>query len=142
MVAFSAIYVAVTILLYRLGFGDVSLIYANIINLSARIIYCLSFAIGYFASQPQMQGSPSWTTMLPNPLFVVASLISQALVWLSKERLGVEAIVRSQGRGLIFAAPVLMHIAVGGVLALSCLGIWWTQQGRHIVARFKTSKVD
>ncbi|KAH6904536.1 RTF domain-containing protein [Coprinopsis sp. MPI-PUGE-AT-0042] len=142
MVAFSAIYIAVTILLYRAGFGDVSLIYANIINLSARIFYCLSFAVSFFALQPQPQASPPWTTMLPSPFFVVASLVSLFLVQFSKERFGVEAIVRSQGRGLIFAPAVLIHIAVGGVLALSCLGIWWIQQGRHIVAKFKVSKVD
>ncbi|EEB87561.1 hypothetical protein MPER_15048, partial [Moniliophthora perniciosa FA553] len=44
MIVFSTIYISSAIALYKQGFGDVSLVYANIINLSARIIYVLIFA--------------------------------------------------------------------------------------------------
>ncbi|KAF9054290.1 Rft protein-domain-containing protein [Panaeolus papilionaceus] len=48
MVLFSTLYIGSAIVLYRAGFGDASLVYANIINLSARIAYCINFAQSFF----------------------------------------------------------------------------------------------
>ncbi|KAF8645628.1 hypothetical protein AX16_007710 [Volvariella volvacea WC 439] len=50
MTLFSVIYISSAITFYNFGIGDSSLVYANIINLGARIIYALRFASVFFST--------------------------------------------------------------------------------------------
>ncbi|KIK09519.1 hypothetical protein K443DRAFT_644720 [Laccaria amethystina LaAM-08-1] len=61
MIGFSVVYISTAIFLYSLDIGDASLVYANVINLSARILYCLAFVMQFFAksSPPQTFQSDS-----------------------------------------------------------------------------------
>ncbi|TFK20446.1 Rft-1-domain-containing protein [Coprinopsis marcescibilis] len=141
MIFFSVVYVSATILFYRLGLGDASLIYANILNLSARIGYCIHFASQFFAkSSPPVR--LNWKAALPPPLFIVLAAISSLLVRFSRYRLGIDNALRSSGRTAIFLPRTLAHIGFGGALALACVGVWWITQGRSLVSRIRHAKVD
>jgi len=48
MIAFSIIFVLAAYLFNQLGFGDPGLVYANALNLFLRVVYCWTFARGYF----------------------------------------------------------------------------------------------
>ncbi|KAF9783385.1 Rft-1-domain-containing protein [Thelephora terrestris] len=51
MMVFSIVFVFAAYLLNQLGFGDSGLVYANVLNLFLRVVYCWSFARGYFGER-------------------------------------------------------------------------------------------
>lgn len=143
MIAFSLTYILSAISFYHLGLGDASLVYANMVNLSARIIYCLRFATRYFtspspsplgprASTSSSSGEFRWRSAIPSTsLFVVCGLSTYA-TYLSERWLGANARAISMGRKALFDLNVLTHIGIGGALALLCLGVWWITEGRYL----------
>ncbi|KAF9482555.1 Rft-1-domain-containing protein [Pholiota conissans] len=148
MIAFSAIYITTALAFYRVGFGDASLVYANILNLSARVIYCMHFATRYFtasvASKPPTSTLTSskfnpLTFVPPTPLLLF-SLVSAILVkvselyWLN----GSVVMLHQLGRKALMHPAVLAHVGVGALLCLVCLGVWWRVEGRDIVQGLRT----
>ncbi|KAF5326076.1 hypothetical protein D9611_000906 [Ephemerocybe angulata] len=109
MFGFSVIYVSTAMLFYRLGLGDVSLIYANTVNLSARIIYCLAFASRFFGASSSSAASPTTSearvpavhfgisSLIPSIPFLAASGLVAGLVYSSARRPAVEAAIRTGG---------------------------------------------
>lgn len=127
MAGFSFIFIASSIGFYAAGLGDSSLVYANILNLSARIIFCLHFISSYFTSQ----GVPiSIRAVIPDRVFLLFVGISYMLIRIDNGRLRL-------GSGVLARADVLTirvagHVVFGGVLAVACLGMWWVRSGRFL----------
>ncbi|PPQ98651.1 hypothetical protein CVT24_004149 [Panaeolus cyanescens] len=135
MVLFSMLYIGSAIILYRAGFGDASLVYANIINLSARIAYCLNFTTIYFNSTQNSTSSPVFSirrSLLPSWAFVLSVAISRAVIAKSEAYFKPLELVNNFGRGVLFQKYFIAHVAVGGCLGLACLGVWWMTTGRHM----------
>ena len=141
MFAFSVIYVSAAVMLYRLGFGDVSLIYANTINLAARILYCLTFASRFFTAKERSVSFGVRQLVPPIP-FLIASAAASLLVTLSASRLGVQETLKNAGRYAVFQKNVLAHVGVGGLLGVSCLVIWLFVSRRKVAALVRRSKKD
>ncbi|ESK86237.1 oligosaccharide translocation protein rft1 [Moniliophthora roreri MCA 2997] len=133
MIMFSIVYISSAITLYKQGFGDVSLVYANIINLSARITYVFIFARSYFPDA-------SWKDMLPPASMAVALLVSADVVRISEIRLQSLDIVKIKGRMGVFSGPVVTHVGLGGGLALICVGLWF-RGSRELIAVFRRGKM-
>ncbi|EIN05860.1 Rft-1-domain-containing protein [Punctularia strigosozonata HHB-11173 SS5] len=129
MAVFSGVYIAAALTLFSYGVGDASLVYANVINLSARIVYCLSFVSSYFR-QHQGQG-PRWRTTFPGWSVLVLSGLSSIAVRRSARIFHVQERVLEGRRGLL-GLTVVMHTAVGGTLAAITLLVWWYRAGRYV----------
>ena len=140
MVGFSAVYILSAILLYRAGLGDASLVFANIANLTARIIYALRFASRFFHSRGV---SFPWQDALLPPISLCLTIIaSTVLIQLSGRMLRANEVAAQLGRRALFAPEVLMHVGVGGVLGVVCVGVWWVKEGRQEIGRMRRSKAD
>jgi len=139
MIAFSVVYISSAMTLYSLGFGDIALVYANIINLSARIVYALEFASSYF----QNVGRPlDWRAALPHKYFVVMVWLSYTLIETYARRAAVMKAVEESGRQAVFSRVVVSHIALGGVFGILCLTSWWILIGSSLRSSYLHHKKD
>ncbi|CAK5280946.1 unnamed protein product [Mycena citricolor] len=142
MAIFSFIYIASAVELYSLGFGDASLVFANILNLGARIAYATHFITGYFTAH-QARSSLHWQSVLPHWKFSMACCVSWAAIRESATILNVRTIVAHTGSGagvrLLIHKSILIHIGIGGAMGCACLGTWWYTQGRQLL-RLKIKK--
>ncbi|KAJ3904398.1 Rft protein-domain-containing protein [Lentinula edodes] len=138
MVLFTVLYVASAIVLYRLDLGDAALVYANIINLSARIIYACRFSHTFFAAH-NASSTLKWREVLPPWSLVFGLTISAFFIRLSETMHSATKAVQKEGRIGVLSRPVLIHVAVGGILALSCgtLWAWSVRRFLTIPKRFK-----
>ncbi|KAM6501853.1 Rft-1 domain containing protein [Amanita muscaria] len=120
MACFSALYTAIAVAFYRFtSLGDTSLVYANIINLAARIGYCIHFTNMYY-SKFRHRHLLSWSETLPPRPFALATLLSGVLL-----RTLVDIPVSSKGLALLLRKDVISSIVCGGLLALACASMWW-----------------
>jgi len=142
MIAFSVIYILATICLYRLGLGDASLVYANILNLSARITYCLHFVSTYFTNQDSLQHAFCWSDALPSWTLCITCTLSAVLLRLSRKQLDVERLATDLGRSAILNKSVLLHVGIGVALAITCLGAWWKSSGQYLDLSVRRSKKE
>ena len=141
MIVFSAIYIGSAIAFYTLGMGDASLVYANIVNLSARIVYSLRYATDFF-NEPNSTLF-RWRNTLPSRGLCVVSALSAAVIQLSQRRLEADKIASQLGKRALFNSSVLLHVGVSGSLALVCLGTWWRTSGRYLsLFSFRRDKVE
>ncbi|KAJ7460938.1 Rft protein-domain-containing protein [Mycena galericulata] len=143
MAAFSVIYIGAAIQLYGWHFGDASLVYANIINLSARIAYAVHFVSAYFSNH-SARSSLEWKNALPGWRLSLACCVSWAVVRQSEKRLDVSGTIARAGAGIsvLVNRPVLLHVATGGALGCACLATWWLTEGRQLVRSRGRSKTD
>ncbi|KAK7470211.1 Oligosaccharide translocation protein rft1 [Stygiomarasmius scandens] len=136
MVFFSAIYIIAAVGLYATGLGDVSLVYANIVNLSARIFYALAFCSSFFKTMQARyalhESMLNWKEVLPSKTISVAFLVSGLTVYVSETWMGATELLKRDGRGMLFSVPVLAHVVLGGGLAVICAGIWWRTWGKKL----------
>jgi len=130
MIGFSAIYIGSAIAFYSVGLGDASLVYANIVNLSARIIYSLRYATNFF-NEPKTSIF-RWQDTLPSRSLCVVSVLSAAIIQLSQRRLKADEIASHLGKRALLDSSVLLHVGVCGSLAPLCLGTWWRTSGRYL----------
>ncbi|KAJ8087062.1 Oligosaccharide translocation protein rft1 [Marasmius tenuissimus] len=138
MIVFSVIYIGSAIGLYRQDYGDVSLVYANIVNLSARILYVVLFSASFFRRH-QAEGLLAWRKVQPSLTFLLALASSFAVVRASEAKWQATAHIKSQGRKAIIHRAVLAHIGLGAALALISLGVWW-RSSRHLLGTFRSQK--
>ncbi|KAJ7722286.1 Rft protein-domain-containing protein [Mycena maculata] len=143
MAAFSIVYIGAAIQLYGWHFGDSSLVFANIINLSARIAYAADFVSNYF-SKNSARSALTWRKVLPGWSLCVVCGASWAMVRRMEKELNVlGTIARAEaGISVLMNKPVLLHVALGGVLGCVCLGTWWFTEGRHLVLSRGRTKMD
>lgn len=125
MASFSLVFIVGAISLYSLGFGDASLVYANILNLSARIAYAMSFISTYFHSHDCSEGL-IWTRAMPQRRVVIVCILSWLLVFISSSCSNATAIVRAEGKAAFLQSAVITHIALGVVSCLTCIAVWWS----------------
>ena len=141
MIGFSAIYIGSAIAFYTLRMGDASLVYANIVNLSARIVYSLRYATNFF-NEPNSAVFRRRDT-LPSRGLCVVSALSAVVIQLSQRRLGADKITSQLGKRALLDPSVLLHVGVCGSLALVCLGTWWRTSGRYLsFSSFRRDKVE
>ena len=141
MIGFSVVYISTAIFLYSLDIGDASLVYANIVNLSARIVYCLAFVIQFFAKSSPPQ-SFQWTQVIPSWKLLAVFGLSATLIRISENLLGVIQIVEKEGRFALFKTPILIHVALGATLAIVCILVWWVSVGRYLSLPGRERKIE
>jgi oligosaccharide translocation protein RFT1 len=132
MAGFSTVYISTAIGLYALGFGDKSLVYANIINLLARIVYALHFTSSYFAFR-HAGDLLRWKDMMPTPRLILASMLSSLVIHYYGRKRDIYGIVKAGGRTALLNRSVVTHVVLGCLLALICVTIWWMSSGRFLV---------
>lgn len=140
MIGFSVVYISTAIFLYSLDIGDASLVYANVVNLSARIVYCLAFDIQFFAKSSPPQ-SFQWTQVIPSWKLLAVFGLSATLIRISENLLGVIQIVE-KGRFALFKTPILIHVALGATLAIVCILVWWVSVGRYLSLPGRGRKIE
>lgn len=124
MVAFSLAFIAAAISLYRLGFGDASLVYANMINLLARIVFAVLFTKSFFAGRGA-GNLISIRRVLPSLSLVFISLVMRGVVAYDGRRRNIRIIVDTQGRSSLLHVEVIRHVGIGSALAIVWLSYWW-----------------
>jgi oligosaccharide translocation protein RFT1 len=113
MMVFSLGFICTAVGSNKAGFGDSGLVYANISNLCARVIYCWIFTKRYFGSR----GSDiSLRDTIP-PTVVLGVFTASAIVtrWSWKMHEGIELGILQQRN----------HLAVGVTCLAVCLGTWF-----------------
>jgi oligosaccharide translocation protein RFT1 len=130
MVVFSLMFVAAAISLYRLGFGDASLVYANIVNLIARIVFAVGFAKSFFEGKEGGKGLVSVRRALPSFGLVGLSFVCWVVVAVDGKRRDVERVVSVEGRRSLLSGDVVQHVGIGSALAVVWLSYWWMSSGR------------
>lgn len=133
MAGFSTIYISAAITLYALGFGDTSLVYANIINLSARIVYSLYFISSYFRFH-QIGNLLTWKKLMPSLQLILFSLLSTFIIQYHAHKRDISSIVDAGGRAALLNIAVMTHVGLGGLLALTCIFTWWISSGRFLIS--------
>jgi len=112
MIGFSIIFVFAAYLFNQLGFGDSGLVYANVLNLFLRVVYCWTFVRRYFGERGVNFGLGA---VVP-PRGVIGAFSWSYLVtrwsWKAYEDLPPMIL------------PQRNHIAVGIVCLGACLGAW------------------
>ena len=131
MIVFSGIYILAAVTLYRLHLGDVSLVYANILNLSARIIYSLYFISSFFSRHGALDVL-EWNSVLPRWPLLLMSGLSVAAISTSTGLSSAVELLNDGGTADILSLPVAMHIVLGGFMASACLIVWWMSSGQHL----------
>lgn len=112
MLLFSLGFIAAAVGFNRAGFGDSGLVYANILNLCARVIYCWKFVREYFTANG---GHISWKDAIP-PKGVLAIFAISAIV--------------TRWSGMMYEDVVLLithqkgHLVVGVGCVGICLATW------------------
>lgn len=127
---FSLLFITTAVFLYRLGLGDASLVYANILNLFARIIFAGLFTKSFFASKGG-KGLISIRSILPSfSLLLLSFVLWGAIVYDSQSR-DVERTIRLAGKRSLLEASVMQHIGIGSALAVVWLSYWWMSSGQR-----------
>lgn len=134
MLAFSVIYILSATALYNMGFGDTSLVYANIVNLTARIWYTATFIVAYFGKRVKSH-QLGFANVVPGWTFSGMVGLSFLVISRNEARQHLVEQVQRLGRSAFLSTPVLGHVALGGGLGLLCVGVWWITEGRQLVAR-------
>ncbi|KAG9318302.1 Rft-1-domain-containing protein [Chiua virens] len=134
MLAFSTIYILSAIALYHLGFGDASLVYANIINLTTRIWYTATWIARYFEDRVKSH-QISLAGVVPGWRFSGMVLLSFSIISRADANQHLSEEVERLGRRALFSIPVLGHVALGGGLGIVCVGLWWVTEGERLIAR-------
>ncbi len=127
---FSVLFITAAISLYRLGAGDASLVYANILNLLARIIFAVLFTKTFFASKGG-RNLVSVRDILPSFHLLFVSFVVWGSVAYDGRSRDVERIVRLTGKRSLLEASVVQHIGIGSALAVVWLSYWWVSSGRR-----------
>lgn len=130
MAGFSLIFVLATAVFYRLGLQDVSLIYANMVNLTSRIIFASRFIKGYFDDR-QAGSFIRWSSSFPKATFIATSLLARAILYLARPK-SIEGRVRIALIELM-KMDMVLYILIAASLASACAGLWWFQTGRRLV---------
>ncbi|KAG7440105.1 Rft-1-domain-containing protein [Guyanagaster necrorhizus] len=124
MAIFSILYTSLAIALYRLRVGDASLVYANMINLTARILYAMIFISSFF----KRRGTPEllrWTALIPKALFCGVLGGSFVLLRLLYSQLSIERTIEENGKASLLKRNVVVFVLTGGFFGLVSLGILW-----------------
>lgn len=132
LVGFSVVFIVSAIGFYASGFGDVSLVYANTVNLVARIIYAAQYASTFFNRN---KTAHTWKASTPTWQFLLAAVLSYLAISKTKTHHQAAILLQTKGRGAILSAIVMSHLAQGVGMGLCCIATWWLTSGRYLVRR-------
>ncbi|KAI6118721.1 Rft protein-domain-containing protein [Pisolithus croceorrhizus] len=133
MFGYSGLYILAATSLYKLGFGDASLVYANIVNLSARILFTMAFIFRYF--KKHTNSTPFGVAdIFPDWRFLSTVAVSYAVISVNGSK---QRIVELSQRQALFTVPVLLHLLMGVSMGLACVAVWWLTTGRRVIAKLK-----
>lgn len=134
MTLFSAIFVVAVLIFYNVfRLGDVALVYANIVNLLARILYCASFITNYFtlhsraaflaeSIRDSRKSLFRWRDVMPPWQVVLVGCVAFAATQFSAMHFVVYHTVQVDwGRNM---RRLSSHLAVGVLSGLICLAAW------------------
>ncbi|KAF9561580.1 Rft-1-domain-containing protein [Agrocybe pediades] len=141
MVGFSVIYIFAAIFLYHFGFGDASLVYANIFNLAVRIIYSFSFTTDFFITFHR-SSTLRWRDILPPRTLCVACGVSALVIQASARHFHVDATLKKLGKASLLNRDVLCHLGVGTSLGMLCVLTWWMSSGRCLIIDYSRRKSE
>lgn len=132
MILFSAVFIGSATLLFKLtNLGDASLIYANIVGMGARIIFCSAYADGWFKARQEKEENGGevmrWRDVVPKTNVVLVIACARMLVRADEARVKLEDVGGGVSRGM------LEHLGVGAGLGLVCVGVWSMVDGRAIL---------
>ena len=71
--------------------------------------------------------------MVPGTALIGSSLLSWCLIQYSASAFGITNLIRLGGRAAVLNIFVIIHVILGGVLAMSCLAVWWFTSGRSLL---------
>jgi oligosaccharide translocation protein RFT1 len=132
MAGFSVIYISIAIGLYSLDFGDTSLVYANIVNLLARVVYATHFISSYFGSR-YAGDLLRWRDVVPTLRIIILSMLSSFIIHYHGHKQDISGTVKANNRIALLNISVVTHIGLGSLLALICVITWWMSSGRLLV---------
>lgn len=132
LVGFSVIFIVSAVGFYASGFGDVSLVYANIINLAARIIYAAQYASTFFNKN---KTTHRWKASMPTWQFLLAAVLSYLVISMTKIHHQAVVLLQTKGREAILSAIVMSYLVQGAGMGLCCVVTWWLTSGRYLVRR-------
>lgn len=132
LVGFSVVFIVSAIGFYASGFGDVSLVYANTINLVARIIYAAQCASTFFNRN---KTAHRWKASTPTWQFLLAAALSYLAISRTKTHHQAAILLQTKGHGAIISAIVMSHLAQGVGMGLCCIATWWLTSGRYLMRR-------
>lgn len=127
MAGASIAYIVLTIALYQVGgLGDTSVIYANIINLTARIIYCTLFIKSYVRSKSQgkVTNFLSSAEVLPPRSALAAFLAAGLATHASFTIFNIVERTKGVGKAVIWDRACQVHVGVGVVSGLVVVAAW------------------
>ena len=128
MAGASAAYITLTVALYSFGgLGDTAVVYANIANLGARILYCIQFNSSlvrkHSTAEHKIKGL-SWKDVMPPVSVVFSFAFAGVITRLSARLFEVEAIARTARRDVLRSRPCILHLGVGASCGLALLAVW------------------
>ncbi|KAJ2433018.1 Oligosaccharide translocation protein rft1 [Coemansia sp. RSA 2522] len=115
MVGFTVVYMVLAVyVLHRLGLGSAGIIFANMLNMGLRIIYCRVFISAWFARLGI--AAPQLSAMLPHPAVIGTCLGSGAVI------VAISAAFSHLQNSTVFQ---LLMLALGGALGTAVLASIW-----------------
>ncbi len=130
MAIFSVIYTGSAVLAYKLQFGDTSLVYANVLNLGARIVYAAIWTSKYFQRRGDEGVVFSWKTVLPSLRFCFSLLICGLTVRSTERWLSIPDAIAHGGRSALFSRAAIVHVGCGAMLGLVTL--WYITKAARL----------
>ncbi|KAF8626666.1 hypothetical protein AX15_004757 [Amanita polypyramis BW_CC] len=138
MALFSGLYIATAVVFYKFTpLGDASLVYANIVNLMARIAYCIHFSNSYYTLH-RSRYLLSWSKAIPRAPFLLSIILSVVLVRRDGRMIFLSA--SDRGLRLLSRIDIIMHVSYGIILALTCIGVWWKVQPLSLPTELPSKK--
>jgi oligosaccharide translocation protein RFT1 len=134
MLGFSTVFLLATGMFYSFGFQDSSLIYANIVNLSMRIIYAAKFISNYYTLQ-HANDLFSWSLLAPR-IWTISVTIGIALIsQQSAKAQHIDTVLQDHsGIHALLSQSVMIHGGIGVGLAVLFVATWWGESGQHLLA--------
>lgn len=133
MVGYSATYITSAILFYKFGCGDPSLVYANIVNLFARILYTTFYILRFFGKHTDSRYL-NLVDVLPDLQFLIAVAVAYAVISFNESKYHIMELVDHRS---LLSLPVVLHIVLGITMGLICVATWWMSTGKRVVSKFK-----
>ena len=121
---FSVIYICTALALYQFQIGDAALVYANVVNLFARILYALRFVTIYFKSH-NCGDLIKWSVVRPRWQLLAFVGLSVMLITYNDRSFNVSQFVKENGSMAILSPLVVLHVSLGVFLAIVYMFMWW-----------------
>lgn len=127
MAGTSAAYILLTITLYRTaGLGDSAVIYANVINLLARIVYCTHFIASLVRRRKggKEVKLPTSADIIPPSTVLFVSVLTCLMTRYSAHVLEVKSLCKTSGRAILRTDAFRLHMGVGLLAGMAMSAAW------------------